>query len=434
MARSMTAELPAHYALSALARDNLRQLVLLRAIAITGQIVTVAFVNGVLDIPLPLLPLALGIGFLALFNLATWLRFRLYQPVVDGELFLQILVDIAVFTVLLYFTGGAANPFASMYVLNLAVAAAMLPPAYTWNVAAITATCYVLLIFFNAPLMHANGAPVGIWFQMTGMGINFVMVSGLIVFFLVKIIATLRDHEHMLAQARENDLNNERIVQLGAFAAGAAHELGTPLSTMAVVVKELQGRWRKLPELLSELRVVSNQIEICKATLSNLLASAGRTRMDGGGKAALDEFLKAVVENCRLMRPQIVVTCRCDGTPPAPEIVMDQSLRQAITSLLNNAADASPERVDIEGRWNEREFYIRISDQGRGISPEAADKIGKDFVTTKPPGQGHGVGFMLSSAVIARFGGSVRLFNQPECGACTEVRLPLAPLRVSACS
>ena len=111
---------------------------------------------------------------------------------------------------------------------------------------------------------------------------------------------------------------------------------------------------------------------------------------------------------------------------------MDQSLRQAITSLVNNAADASPERVDIEGRWDEQEFCIRISDQGQGIAPEIADKIGRDFVTTKPPGQGHGVGFILSRTGIARVGGSVRLFNQPESGACTEVRLPLAPLRVSA--
>ena len=428
----MTAELPERYSLSSPAGNNLRQFLWLRTMAITGQIITVAVVNSAFDIPLPLLPLAVAIGILALFDLACWLRLRLRQPVSDSELFAQILVDIAVFTVLLYFTGGAANPFANMYVLLLAIAVAMLPGVYAWAVAAVTWACYLLIMFFNTPLADANGEPVQAGLLAMGTLINFLCTAGLITFFLVKITATLRDHEHMLAQARENDLNNERIVQLGAFAAGAAHELGTPLSTMAVVVKELQSRWRKLPELLSELRVISNQIEICKATLSNLLASAGRTRMDGGGKAALDEFLKAVVENCRLMQPQVVLTCRFDGTRPAPEIVMDQSLRQAITSLLNNAADASPERVDVEGRWNEQEFYIRISDRGQGIPPEAADKIGKEFVTTKPPGKGHGVGFMLSSAVIDRFGGSVRLFNQPECGACTEVRLPLAPLRVSA--
>ena len=428
----MTAELPERYSLSSPAGDKLRQLLLLRAIAIAGQIITVAVVNSALEIPLPLLPLALGIGALALFNLATWFRLRLRRPVSDGELFGQILVDTAVFSVLLYFTGGAANPFATMYVLLLAIAAAMLPGVYAWAFAAVIGASYLLLTFFNTPLADANGEPVRIGLLATATLINFLYTGGLITFFLVKITASLREHEQMLVQARENELNNEHIVQLGAFAAGAAHELGTPLSTMAVVVKEIQRRWHKLPELLSELRVVSNQIEICKATLSKLLASAGRTRMDGGGKAALNEFLDAVVENCRSMRPQIVVTCRCEGMPPTPEIVMDQSLRQAITSLVNNAADASPERVDIDGHWNEQEFCIRICDRGQGIPAEVADKIGKDFVTTKPPGQGHGVGFMLSSTVIARFGGSVRLFNQPECGACTEVRLPLAPLRVSA--
>ena len=132
------------------------------------------------------------------------------------------------------------------------------------------------------------------------------------------------------------------------------------------------------------------------------------------------------------MRPKAVVACRWQGTQPAPEIVVEQSLRQAIMNLLNNAADASPEQVDVEGQWNEQELCLRICDRGDGIPPEAADKIGKDFFTTKSPGKGHGVGLVLSSAIISRFGGAIKLFNQPECGACTEVRLPLAPFLLSA--
>lgn len=420
------------HASSAPARDHLRQLVLLRAIAIAGQIITVAFVNGALDIPLPLAPLAAGIGFLALFNLATWLRLGLRRPVSDGELFAQILVDVGVLTVLLYFTGGAANPFAAMYVLPLTVAAAALPWSYTWNVAAVAGAGYLLLMFFNAPLIHAGGEPLEYRLFIAGSGINFAITGGLIAYFVVKITGTLREHERLLAQAKERDLHNERIVQLGALAAGAAHELGTPLSTVAVVVKELQGRWRRRPDLLRELGVISNQIELCKDSLSNMLASAGHARMEGGEKVALDGFLQALVENWRLTRPQAVVTCRCQGTPPAPDIVIECSLRQAIVNLLNNAADASPEQVDVEGRWDERELCIWICDRGPGIPPEAADRIGKDFVTTKPPGKGHGVGLVLSTAVISRFGGSVKLFNQPERGACTEVRLPLAPFLLSA--
>lgn len=428
----MTSGPPERHESSAPARDHLRQLVLLRTIAIAGQIVTVSFVNSVLDVALPLLPLVAGIGFLALFNLATWLRLGLRQSVSDRELFAQILADVAVFTALLYLTGGAANPFAIMYVLNLAIAAVALPPAYTWNVAAVTAGCYLLLMFFNTPLTHAGGEPLQYRFLIAGMGINFVITGGLIAYFVVKMTDTLREHERLLAQAKQRDLHNERIVQLGALAAGAAHELGTPLSTVAVVVKELQGRWRRRPDLLRELGVISNQIELCKDTLSDMLASAGHARMEGGEKVALDGFLQALVENWRSTRPQAVVTCRCHGTPLAPEIVIERSLRQAIVNLLNNAADASPEQVDVEGRWDERELCIRICDRGPGILPEAADRIGKDFFTTKPPGKGHGVGLVLSSAVISRFGGSVKLFNQPERGACTEVRLPLATFLLPA--
>jgi len=111
--------------------------------------------------------------------------------------------------------------------------------------------------------------------------------------------------------------------------------------------------------------------------------------------------------------------------------VVEQTLRQAIMNLLNNAADASPDRVDVEGHWDERELRIRICDRGAGILPEAADKIGRTFFTTKPAGQGSGVGLVLSRTIIGRFGGSVKLFNLPGCGACTEVRLPLAPFLVS---
>ncbi len=245
----MTTKPLERYTPSAPARNSLRQLVLLRAIAIAGQIITVAFVHGVLAIPLPLVPLALGIGFLALFNLATWLRLRLTRLVSDGELFAQILADVAVFSVLLYFAGGAANPFAGMYVLPLAIAAAALPRAYAWSVAAATGAGYLLLMFFNTPLTQAGGEPIGSGLFIAGAGINFAITAGLIAYFVVRITGALREHERLLARARESELNNERIVQLGAFAAGAAHELGTPLSTMAVVVKELQERWRKMPEL-----------------------------------------------------------------------------------------------------------------------------------------------------------------------------------------
>jgi len=431
----MTSGLLERHASSAPARDHLRQLVLLRAIAIAGQIVTVAFVNSVLDVALPLLPLAAGIGFLAVFNVATGLRLRLRQPVSDGELFAQILADVGAFTVLLYFTGGAANPFASMYVLNIAVAAAVLPRAYTWNVAGVAGAGYLLLAFFNVPLARENGELLHEHHELIAiaLGSSFAITAALIAYFLVKITDSLREHQRLLVDAREKELNNERIVQLGALAAGAAHELSTPLATMAVVVKELGTRCdcSQKPEFLGELRIVSDQIELCKGALSSLLASAGHTRMDGGGKVALDRFLEALVENCRLMRPKTAVTWRCEGTQPAPEIVVEQTLQQAIMNLLNNAADASPDCVDVEGHWNDRELYIRICDRGEGIAPETADKIGRAFFTTKPAGQGNGVGLVLSRTIIGRFGGSVRLFNQPECGACTEVRLPLAPFLVS---
>ncbi len=270
---------------------NLRQLVLLRTIAIAGQIVTVLFVSSVLDVALPLLPLAAAIGFLAVFNVATWLRLGLERPVSETELFGQILVDIAVFTALLYLAGGADNPFASMYLLNLTIAATMLPGGHAWSIAAVTGACYLLLTLSSTPLVHAGGEPVEHRLLMAGTAISFAITASLLAFFVLRITGALRAHERLLAQARESEPYSERIVQLGAFglvrlllAGGAVILLTGMLVVGTWVEKEIESGVINRAGLLTSLYVDS-------FVSPHLQSLAGNGELRETDRSSLDRLL-----------------------------------------------------------------------------------------------------------------------------------------------
>ncbi|MCH6585327.1 MAG: sensor histidine kinase, partial [Proteobacteria bacterium] len=220
---------------------NLQRLFLLRSIAIVVQCLTFAAVHWVLEMPLPWTEMVTVVTFLAVLNFATWLRLRRNWPVSSIEFFAQILIDVFALGALLYFSGGSTNPFVSLYLLPLTITAAALPWAYTWVMAAITISCYSLLLFYYVPLPHDHSEHNSEFnLHVSGMWLAFVLSTVLIAWFVVKMGISIRERDKNLSQAREQALRDEQLIALGTLAAGAAHELGTPLSTMAVVSRELQ--------------------------------------------------------------------------------------------------------------------------------------------------------------------------------------------------
>lgn len=411
----------------ALPTSNLRRIFLLRGIEIGGLLLALLLALQVLELPLPLPPIAAVIALLTLVNLFTWWRLRQPWPVADGEFFGQLLADVFAVTVLLYYSGGSTNPLVSLYLVPLVIAAITLPAAYTWAMALLTAACYTLLMFNYYPLMPKSGDfSTAIYLHLTGMWLTFVLSAFLIAFFVVRMANAIRERDRQLNLAREETLRNERIVALGTLAAGAAHELGTPLATMAVVTHELQKAHADDPELAEDLKLLREQVDNCKHILSSLLASAGQARVDGASGLPLDAFLDEILEKWRLMRPGMEARAAWEGARPAPLVAADQTLSQALLNLLNNAADASPDSVEIAGNWDDREARLEIRDRGPGLSPEAALQAGQPFFTTK--GHGIGIGLFLANATIERFGGKVALLKREGGGLITEVRLPLARL------
>jgi two-component system sensor histidine kinase RegB len=271
-------------------------------------------------------------------------------------------------------------------------------------------------------MMMAGAMPEDDAFNMhvIGMWLGFVISAVVVAYFVVKMAIAVRERDEKLARVREETLRNERIVALGMQAASAAHEMGTPLSTLAVVIGELQHETDALPEWRESLSLLDSQVRNCKRILDKLLANA----QDASAKTpqTFEQYIIDTLDEWQLLRPTVQHHVHASGTAPAPLIHIDASLRAALLNLLNNAADVSADRIDIFVHWDETFFTLEIHDFGHGLTAEAAANAGSAFFTTKEGGRG--LGLFLANATIEQMGGKVRLFNREEGGATTEVILP----------
>lgn len=404
---------------------NLRRLVGLRWFALAGQTAAILAARH-LGVYLPPDWLALIVGGYAAINVLTWWRTRRPWPAGDLELFAHLLLDVAILTVLFALTGGASNPFTSLYLLPLTLTAAALPGAYTWVMVAITCLCYTALLSLGGGA-HAHDTDFSL--HVIGMWIGFIVAAVLIAWFAVRMAATLRERDRLAAEMRENELKSERIVALGTLAAGAAHELGTPLSTMAVLAQDLEED--AAPAQREHLATLREELRRCRGILSELSTAGNEVRADSGRAVPLDRYVRGLVDDWRARRPAVNVTADWEGPTPAPVVVGDRTLGHAIQNIMNNAADASPETVEIAGRWDDERFTLEVRDRGPGLTPEAQRHAGRRIYSTKPPDEGLGLGLFLSRAALQRLGGDMEFFNRAGGGACIRLTLPLKPLRIN---
>jgi two-component system sensor histidine kinase RegB len=343
---------------------------------------------------------------------------------------LHLCADVALLTAALYFTGGATNPFVSLYLLPLIIAATVLPARHTWMMAGMTIAAYSALMFWYQPLGadHAHhSSEFGL--HVLGMWFNFLVSAGLIAFFVARMAASIRARDRLLAAARERTLRDEQMVTLGTFAAGAAHELGTPLSTIAVVAKELERDFEGHAGFQADLALLRGQVEQCKRILTDLVGRTGRARAEGARPRSLDDLVQEAVERWQLLRPESRLRVSYSGTGPMPRLVLEETVTQALVNLLNNAADASPDEIEIECVWSAESVMLDIRDRGPGVTVEALNLAGRVAFSDKQ-GRGLGLGLLLANATIERLGGSVTLANRQGGGGCTQVRLPTAALSI----
>lgn len=343
----------------------------------------------------------------------------------DGQLLAQLLFDVAALTGIAYFAGGSANPIVTLYLLWIAAGAAMLDARRAAALAALCIGAYSLVGIVHTEV-HIHDHEKALQIHLIGMWVIFVFSAITICWSVLHLSAAVRRRDAELAAAREAALRSERVVALGNLAAGAAHELGTPLTTMAVLAGELL-REPQLPAALRpDLALVQAQIQDCKRIITQLAAQAGTSRAEGLSALPVDEWMTQLIERWRLQRPVIAPGVRLTGPRPGPRIAADATLGQALLNLCNNAADASPDRVEIDARWDARNLEVQVLDRGGGIAGELQQRLGRETIPTRDGGLG--VGLMLAAAAVERCGGSLRIGARPGGGTVAAMHLPLAPL------
>ena len=251
---------------------------------------------------------------------------------------------------------------------------------------------------------------------------NFAISGALITYFISRMAGTLRQQQQKIAEQRETQLRDEQLLAVATLAAGTAHELGTPLNTMKIIVDELIDKRENSAE---DLLLLNQQIDTCKSTLKQLLMTAEQSQSSEQTPVTVRDYFSALLSRWQLMRPNVNVSINlakdsCDAPCTA---AFHLTIEQSIINLLNNAADASPESVEVSIQWTADRATIDIRDHGLGLDLNGIDNLGQAFVTHKDDGLG--LGLFLSRATLTRFGGTVSLRNALGGGTHTQISLPL---------
>jgi two-component system sensor histidine kinase RegB len=419
----------------AIARQNMLQLIHLRWIAVLGQVVTILAVHFSLGFRLPLATMMLVLLALVALNLFSLLRLKRSTPLGRYDLFFALALDTLALTAQLYFSGGATNPFTTLYLLHVILGAVLLEAWATWAIVALTSFCFVMLVAFNRPIV-ATGLSDQVFFDLflMGMLVGIVLDAVLLVTFVDRINANLRRHDARLAELRQRAAEETHIVRMGLLASGAAHELGTPLATLDVIL----GDWRRMPifatqpDLLQELEDMRGEVQRCKTIVTGVLQSAGEARGGEVRASTLRAFMDEVVADWRATRNGEALAYETDLIAATP-IVAESTLKQVIHNVLDNALDASAQvgsaGVRLWAGVREERLLIEVDDDGPGFTAETLENFGKPYNSTKGRAGG-GLGLFLVVNVLRKLGGRASAENAPEGGARVVLDLPLSSLEI----
>ncbi len=405
---------------------NIQWLARLRWAQVAGQAATVLVGQFLLDGALPITALlgVIGVGLVS--NLCIELYFfgdrRRETPkrtVHEWQIACVMMLDIAILTGLLYLTGGPHNPFGFLYLVQIALATVLLRALLTWMLVALSFVAFgVLLAAQRAITIPEDSRAIGMW-------VALGVASAFVVYFLRRITGALAERERELTLARGLAARQERLASLATMAAGAAHELSTPLGTVALAAKELERALTKAadPELAADARLIREQVGRCRAILEQMAQGAGtvgETVAPVSVGELLDESMVGIRET-----PTVHLDIPGD-LAKAPLRIPPRAVSQALRSLITNAQDASRPNttVVVMVRRDGSSLSISIRDRGGGIPAEVLRRIGEPFFTTKPPGRGMGLGLFLARAVIEGVGGTLQIDSKPGEGTEVLARFP----------
>lgn len=432
----------------------------LRAFAVVGQLITILVAGVFSDANLPYWPLLMLVGVTAVTNAlyGFWLRGihnraddtesnsvtipadeSTDEPnVVHSVSLALMLLDLVTLTAMLYFSGGADNPFSFFYFVNLAVGGVMIRPRAAWSLTLTATVGYAIILHDSVPIdlistnltSESGIGDSGLIVRRTGLMLAFATCASVVTYFVTRTSGLLREREQQLRRTESEKATMRRLESLTTLAAGAAHELATPLSTIDVIARELTRHLEDVNKPTSvdnDLRLIDQQLELCRQILQRMRGAAGDSMAQRWYQTTVGDLIDTTLEGVRDPHRVEVV----DG----PESVEQQTLwmpeeavAQAIRNLIHNGLDASgPEgRVTVTATTNEAKELVQIlvTDEGQGMTAEVLGRVGDPFFTTKEPGRGIGLGLYLTRNVISQLGGEISFRSSPGAGTTADVSLP----------
>lgn len=405
-------------------RNNLLQLIYLRLIAIFGQVITIIVAYYFLKISLNLSAMFVVLSLLVIVNCVSFYRYKLQKNISDKSLFIELLFDVFALTAQLYFSGGVSNPFISLFLLQVIIASVLLRTIYAWLIAIITILCY-LWLSFNYKELHAfHHHNSGDFFNMHlhGMLISYVLASILLLIFVTKIIKNLKDGDQKINLLKQQSIEKEQVVRMGLLATGAAHELGTPLSTISVILND----WKRITtqkDLIEDIIIIESQLSRCKKILSEILSSSGKNRVENAKIAPIKQIFDDLIKEWKESRKPQNLIYNFNGKT-SKKIILDNVLSQAFFNIFDNALEESCEFVLIEVQTTQNEIIIIVEDKGKGFDLDILKSIGQVNLSTK---NSSGLGLFLALNALNRVDGNLNIENL-TIGAKVSVTIPLKNL------
>lgn len=435
-------------------RINFRWLLRLRWAAIVVQSLTVLGARAWLDIDLPLAFLYGVIGCEAATNVAASYLGR-ESPDGGGasnQRVLAIMIaDILFLTALLYGSGGPSNPFSVFYIIHISLASATLRPFWAWCLTTMAVVCFSGLFVWHMPIaalsheharsaahrehagdQHADANWAGVdpmEIHLRGMLVAFAGAAVFVTYFVTRVRHELDCREVQLAAAERRRAEGEKVESLVTLAAGAAHELATPLATIMVAAREMELELESqtpCSTTLDDLRVIVREAGRCRDVLGAITSRAGEQIGETWNVVDWNELLEAV--RSATGRPERVETSLHLGDA-APRIVAPRrTLVQTLLSLVQNGLAASPEGelVKLSVRRQDSLWQIEVRDAGCGMSEAILRRLGEPFFTTRDAGEGMGLGVFLAKRVVEQMGGKLAIESRVNSGTTVRIWVTLS--------
>ncbi len=354
----------------------------------------------------------------------------------ERHTFFQLLIDVFFISLYVYITGGISNPFVNYFLVPLSIASATLTPRFALTITGVTIILYTILLFFYQPFsfyehqlnttspsyqptngthdhsINLSNHKSDLTPHFVGMWINFLISALLITWFVLHMARAIRNQEKAINQQHEQQIYDEQVLSIATIAASAAHELGTPINSLRLLIDEYTKDNNLNDHQREDFNLMESQIMQCSASLKKLVDTAQQTQIGRRKVISCQQLIDRCLQEWQPLRPEVVVKKVFLKQPNEIAIFCDHSIAQALINLLNNAANSSPQQISIDLQYTAESISIIISDQGSGLPVHILEQYGKQPISDGEYNNSLGLGLFLSNASIRRHQGQLYLRNK----------------------